>query len=204
VSITVELLFDDDVVDTRQVQAEQAQELLRVDLAYTPVAGGLHRVGMRARAAGVAGAAGEVSLTQFVRVTDDKVQVLYIDRPRYERASIARALEAAKELRVTKVDLTHPANMADSPLPHSPGEWRAYHVILLGDVDRAAFPPAALEAMRELAIEQGRGLGMLGGARTLGAGHYGRSPLAEVLPVDLGVTGQLGAPVAFELTQKSP
>jgi hypothetical protein len=199
-NITVELLFDDDIVDAKQVQPEQAQELLRVDLAFTPVAGGLHRVSMRARAAGVAGPAGEVSLSQFVRVTDEKVQVLYIDRPRYERATIARALEAAKELRVTKVDLIRPDNPADSPLPRSPGEWRAYHVVLIGDVDRGMFPPAALEAMRDLAIEQGRGVAMLGGARTLGAGKYGRSPLAEVLPVDLSASGQLNAPVAFELT----
>ena len=199
-TIHVELLFDHDIVDRRQVQSTEPQELLRVELAHTPTAGGLHRVGIRAKAEGVDGPEGEASLSQFVRVTDDKIQVLYIDRPRYERAAIVRALEAASELRVTKVDLLQSAENAPASLPQSPLEWRAYHVVLIGDVDRKACPVGDLAAIGELVQEHGRGVAMLGGVRTLGSGHYAETPLARLMPVDLSVVGQLPAPVTFELT----
>lgn len=199
-SITVELLFDDDIVDMRKVQPAGPQEVLRVELVHTPVSGGLHRVGVRARASGVSGPESEAILSQFVRVTDDKIQVLYIDRPRYERAAIARALEAAKELRVTKVDLARPAESALSGLPQSSLEWRAYHVVLIGDIDRRAFPAAGLTAIRELAENYGRGVAMLGGLRTLGGGQYAGTSLSRIMPVSLAALGELAGPLSFELT----
>lgn len=199
--ISVELLWDDAVVEAQQVRPALPTELLRVNLGHTPIAGGLHRVAVRARVQEGAQGRDDASLAQFVRVTDEKIQVLYMDRPRYERAAIARALEAATELRVTKVDLSRADAEGRSPgLPRSAAEWQAYHVVLIGDVDRGAFSATTLSAIRDLVIEQGRGAAMLGGVRTLGAGPYGNSPLAGLVPVSLGQTGQLDAPVAFELT----
>jgi hypothetical protein len=198
--VSIELLWDDAVVELQQVRPAGPVELLRVNLGHTPNAGGLHRVGVRGRAAGLAGPQGESGLSQFVRVTDEKVQVLYVDRPRYERAAIARALEAAAELRVTKVDLHRPGGGSPALLPRSGLEWKAYHVVLLGDVDREALTDATLGAIRDLVLEQGRGVAMLGGIRTLGSGPYDGSPLSGLIPVSLGAGGQLPGPVAFELT----
>lgn len=199
-TINVELLFDDEVVELQQARPTENSELLRIDLGYTPTIGGLHRVSVRARAEGVSGREGEATLSQFVRVTDEKIQVLYIDRPRYERAAVARALEASGDLRVTKLDLNRPADGASSPLPRSTGEWQAYHVVLIGDVDRVAFSDAGLTAVRDMVREHGRGLALLGGIRTVGSGQYRGTPLATILPVDLSTVGELSAPVPFELT----
>jgi len=199
--IDVELLVDDELVDQCQVRPAAMRELISVDLSHVPDAGGLHRVTARARAASIPGERGEASLSQFVRVSDDKLRVLYIDRARYERAAIARALESAKELRVHKVDLNQPAGTGPSPrLSGGADQWKAYHVVLIGDVDREGFPPGSLEALRKRVTDHGCGLAMLGGVRTLGSGRYHGTAVDALVPVDLGIVGQLPGPTSLELT----
>ncbi|GMU22246.1 MAG: hypothetical protein AMXMBFR13_23340 [Phycisphaerae bacterium] len=200
-TVEVELLFDDEVVDRRRVDVSQPREALSIDLAHTPTTGGLHRVTVRGHSPLIANTGEEASVGQFVRVTDDKIQVLYVDRARHERAIISRCLEAAQEVRVTKLDLSRPAgDDRSSPLPASPLAWATYHVILIGDVDRWAFPDQSLRTLAEMVTQNGRGLALLGGVRTLGSGRFADSPLEQLLPVDLGAAGQQEGPVRLELT----
>jgi len=201
VPIKIELLMDGEGVDAKQLRTRQASELIRVELTHTPARGGLHRVTVRARTLAIEGERRTAELSQFVQVTEDKVQVLYIDRPRYERAAVARALATAGELRVTKINVSQPDNRGASPaVPKTPAELGQYDVVLIGDVDRLAFPKATLRAIRDLAATRGQGLAMLGGLRTLGSGEYAATPLAEVVPVDLAAAGHWPGPLAFELT----
>jgi len=200
-TINVELLVGDEVVDRRELKATEARELIGVDLSHVPAEGGLYRVAVRARAESLAAEQGEAALSQFVRVVDDQIRVLYMDRARYERAAVARALEPAKELRVKKVDLNQPAQAGVSPLlPDDEAGWRPYHVVLVGDVDRRALPDAALQMMANLVKAQGCGLAFLGGLRTLGSGKYRDTPLKDLLPADLAAAGQWPGPISFELT----
>ena len=214
--IEVELLVDDQPVARELLPADKVGELISVDFAdYAPEQGGMHRVTVRATAAALAdepsGAGGgttelprdrgRAELSRFVRVTDDQIRVLYIDRPRYERAAVARALESAKELQVRKIDLNRPADAGTpGPLSRIEADWQAYQVILIGDVDRRMFGPGTLDAIRKLVTGKGCGLGLLGGVRTLGSGAYRQTALEELLPVDLGAVGELPGPITLELT----
>ncbi|MBI4580588.1 MAG: hypothetical protein HY718_12850, partial [Planctomycetes bacterium] len=206
--IEVRLEYDGQPAGQQEVVPTQVRELVRADLSHVPKAGGLHQVTVIATVPGLEGRQGQAELSRYVRVTEDKVQVLYIDRSRYERAAVARSLEHAKELNVTKIDLNAPATdaraqgpqPAGSPLPTRPDEWKPYHVIILGDVDRSHLPDAPMRAMANLVTTAGRGMAILGGLRTLGSGAYRGTPLEGLFPVDLGVTGQIEGPVPFELT----
>jgi uncharacterized membrane protein len=59
-----------------------------------------------------------------------------------------------------------------------------YDVVIVGDLDATALGTANLETLKA-AIEQGKGFAMLGGYHSFGAGGYGDSPLADVLPVTI-------------------
>jgi len=102
----IRLLFDDTLVDERELVIRDARELVRVDLSTVPETVGSHRLTVQAEVPDLEIAA---ELSQFVQVADDKTRVLYVDRARYERATIARALESVPTVRLTKVDLDRPA-----------------------------------------------------------------------------------------------
>jgi len=199
--VSLEIFFDDEQVGRREIRPGKITELIRADFAHTPSVGGLHRVTVRAAVVGSNDPQGKAELSQYVRVIDDKIRVLYIDRARYERATIARSLEPAKELYVRKMDLNQPMNAGVSPaLQKRSGMWSDYHVILLGDIDRRAFPDAVLNTIAQLVAEKGRGLAMLGGLRTLGTTRYFDTPLNDVMPVQLNAVGHWSDLLEFELT----
>jgi uncharacterized membrane protein len=207
--IDVRLDYDGKPVGTTQITSSQMRELVRAELTHVPTEAGLHQVTVVATVAGLTGRQSEAKLSQYVRVTEDRLAVLYIDRGRYERAAIVRALEYAKELSVTKVDLSSPSSdqakgpaprLTGESLPQTPEQWGLYRVVIIGDVDRSSLPDEAMQAMADLVGRQGRGIAMLGGVRTLGSGQYRGTPLDGLLPADLGVVGQTEGPVAFVLT----
>ena len=193
--IEFELLLDGRTVEKRAVEPQQTADLLRIDLSCIPAAG-LHQVTVRARTREIAD---PVEISRFVQATDDKIQVLYIDRPRYERAAVSRALGSAEDFRVTRTDLSRSGAGEQSPLPKTAEEWRRFHVILIGDIEARAFGTEELRGLGE-AVRNGTGLAMLAGVRALGGGDYARTTLRDLLPVDLGITGQLQGAQTMELT----
>ncbi|HSW44509.1 MAG TPA: glutamine amidotransferase [Phycisphaerae bacterium] len=196
-SVTVKLLLDDETVQTREVRPAGSRDLLRVDLTCVPKEPGLHRVTARAHAPGLPDGA---ETSRFVRVVDDRIPVLYIDRPRYERAAIIRALTSAGELRVTAVDPSSASGTSDRPgLPRTPEQWREMRVILLGDVGPGALGADRIAAMAE-AVRQGSALALLGGVHSFGSDGYARTPLQAALPVDLGRMDEVSLSSSFELT----
>ncbi len=186
--VAIELLYDDAVVDTRRMTPTEARELLSADLMHVPDAPGLHRVTVRARSPRLPG--GDAVLHQLVEVTDERIRVLYIDRPRYERAAVARALDASGEFLVTRTDTGPGAPLAD---------LGTYDVVLFGDVEASSLPPRALALVLELVTRSGRGLGLLGGLRTLSGGDWDATALRSILPMGTPARDKEET-VAFELT----
>jgi len=196
-TVDVELFFDDQKVDGRSLTPQGPRELLSCELEHTPTVPGLHRITLRATAPDLDPDRRVVSLSQFVHVTKDFVHVLYIDRPRYERSAIARALEPAKDIRLTKVQAGLAASAAGRLLPRKREEWAAYDVILLGDMPRGGLYASQAEAIRDLVREHGHGLLMIGGRQGLGAGALADTPVADVLPVPASSGGKLPGPVTM-------
>jgi uncharacterized membrane protein len=72
-------------------------------------------------------------------------------------------------------------------LPTDFGQLAAYDSIVLVDVHRARLSDRQLTALQVYVRDIGKGLVMIGGPDSYGAGGYQKTPLEEALPVDMGV-----------------
>jgi uncharacterized membrane protein len=73
-------------------------------------------------------------------------------------------------------------------------EKQHYDVIILGDVTAERLKAGnadALDQIRDLVNKKGSGLLMLGGNNTFGNGDWNNTPVADILPVELDVRGQI-------------
>jgi len=105
-------------------------------------------------------------------------RVLIVTRDQAEIAALRLALESTgMEVQV----------LAPSALPVDPATLASYDSILLVNVPAESLPPAAMEALPVVVRELGRGLVMIGGDASFGAGNYLRTPLEAALPVDMDV-----------------
>ncbi|NQT86592.1 hypothetical protein HQ560_07505 [bacterium] len=116
---------------------------------------------------------------------DPNVELLYL-----VKASKGRFVQRGN---IKGMDLTSiPANLAT---------WKRFDVFILGDVHSSLFTRNQLLDLKE-AVHDGRGLLLLGGKGTLGAGKYGGTPVDELSPVRLGSStiGQEQGPFIWRLT----
>jgi Mg-chelatase subunit ChlD len=112
-------------------------------------------------------------------------QVLVVEGQPGEAVALNQALEAAG-IRST---LTQPA-----ALPGTLPGLAVYDAIILSNVPAQALPNAIQEALVTFVRDLGRGLVMVGGPESYGAGSYLRSPLEKALPVDMEVRGRSREP----------
>lgn len=104
--------------------------------------------------------------------------VLVVEGRAGEGQNLADALRAAK-MGVTVIE--------PGRLPVTLAELARYEAVILVNVPRPALPAGAEEALPVYVRELGKGLLMIGGAETFGAGGYLRTPLEKALPVDMDV-----------------
>ncbi|NJM06900.1 VWA domain-containing protein, partial [Candidatus Gracilibacteria bacterium] len=95
-------------------------------------------------------------------------------------AERALPLQNALEANAIRVELRSPLQVAADPLA-----LRQYAAIMLVDTPARAVPPELQEALPSYVRDQGGSLAMIGGLESFGAGGWRRSPIAEVLPVEL-------------------
>ncbi|MBP7935109.1 MAG: hypothetical protein KA354_10725 [Phycisphaerae bacterium] len=196
--VEVSLLIDDVRVASKRVEPTLPRESVRIEFSPAMSDGGLHRVTVEAKTA--AGVTEPAELSQFVRVSQDSISVLYVDRPRYERAAIVRALAAARELRVTRLDVDQLVRKANRGEGGGLGsELGRHRVVLIGDIESGFLTPAIQAELRDAVVGGQCGLVLVGCVRTMGGG-LADGPLAEVLPVGGSAVGELPGPVPFELT----
>jgi uncharacterized membrane protein/Mg-chelatase subunit ChlD len=93
-------------------------------------------------------------------------------------AQLVAALKTERQL----VDTVIP-----EALPSDLSGLAEYDSIVLVDVPRLRLTDKALAALQVYVRDLGRGLVMVGGPRSYGAGGYTDTPLEETLPVDMGV-----------------
>jgi uncharacterized membrane protein len=144
-------------------------------------------------------------------VTDPKLAVLYVEgRVRPEVGPLMRVLaqdpnvdavsmvqtQAGKfELRGTKEgDDLH-------GLPTTLAQWKRFKVVILGDLDASFLSPQQQRDLEQI-VKDGAGLLMIGGQNSFAPGGWGRTTLADILPVELtAVTPpQINAKFVPELT----
>ncbi len=203
VPVKYELLGQTELAATKEASPEADKSLERLEFSYTPQVAGPHKITVRASAAVDGRQVASVSISDFLQVGADKIRVLYVDRRRYEYAAIVRSLAAADALSLTKATI-NPGGSAGlaSPLPRRLDEWQRYDVVILGDLARSQIAKSQIEAIRDLVVEHGRGLAMVGGYRGLGSGEFGGTALDQIMPAALGGAGQIDRPVQLRLTHQ--
>ena len=72
-------------------------------------------------------------------------------------------------------------------VPDDPATLSGFDSIVLVDVPRIRFTTKQLEALRSVTRDFGKGLVMIGGTRSYGAGGYRDTPLEAALPVEMRV-----------------
>ncbi len=89
-----------------------------------------------------------------------------------------------------------------SGFPTEPAELFAWDGLILDDIEAAFFSAAQQELIREFVRKRGGGLLMLGGQESFRQGEYDRTPIGELLPVDLQTPAKSTAgPMRLQLTR---
>jgi len=133
----------------------------------------------------------------IVNVSDRREKILYIEgEPRSEMAFMRRAVREDKNLQIVTLqrlakDQFRRFSVDDSldlvaGFPKTRDELFAYKGIILGSIEASYFTGDQLRMLADFVSERGGGLLALGGRRALGEGGFAGTPVAEVLPVDLG------------------
>jgi uncharacterized membrane protein len=95
---------------------------------------------------------------------------------------VAAELVAALKTERQKVDTVIP-----EALPADLAGLADYDSIVLADVPRLRITDKTMASLQSYVRDFGRGLVMVGGSRSFGAGGYAKTPIEETLPVDMGV-----------------
>ena len=163
--------------------ASEDNQQVPVELRYVPPVPGRYKLTLRA-----AEQPGELvtknnQLSAYLRVLEGGLRVLYLEGElRNEQVFLRRSLAASADIELDflwidsrlrdrwPVDVS---NQLSDP---------TYDVFVLGDLDAAALGKTNLGLLAE-AVERGKGLLLLGGYHSFGAGGYRNTPLADVMPI---------------------
>jgi uncharacterized membrane protein len=185
--IPVELLVEDAegrerTVDTSLVSASEDGQWLPISLRFTPQQPGQFKLTLRAAPQASELVTKDNQLSAFLTVLRGGLKVLYLEGElRHEYRFLRRSIDSSADIQLDAlwidrqqrdkwpVDLTQPL-----------GE--DYDVFLIGDLNAAALGAENLARLREK-VSAGSGLMMIGGFHSFGPGGYGRSELADVLPI---------------------
>lgn len=192
--------FGEEEVGSETLPIGQLQSVSPVRFVHVPLSAGFHRVSVAAEVLGgnPPDLAGRPDASRLVHVVDREMRLLYVEgKFRYEAKYIARALVAARRFSLDRRVLLQPLHdVRPTALSENVDDWLAYHAVILGDVAASHFTGKQLEIVRELVGKYGKGLCMVGGSKAFGRGGWENTPVADVLPIDLGASAsQIDAPV---------
>lgn len=143
-------------------------------------------------------------ISTFVTVTKEGIAVLLVDRVRQEQSNIRLALMNDPRIRLYVSErISDEVNPEQTDLFQF--DKQHYDVIIIGDVGAGRFSggdPRVLAKVHELVKDRGTGLLMMGGMDSFGEKDWRKTPIAELLPVDLSEVGQVNEEFAIEPTAK--
>lgn len=212
-NVRVSLLDGDKIADTQTVQVSGDSFRTTLQLADEPKTACLHsyRVEIEPQPGEVFCANNSYPVT--ISVTDEQTKMLLVDdRPRWEFRYLKNLfMERDKSVRLQHV-LLHPDVIAgqalrpDVPastsrpagleeatlLPASESEWLKFDVVVIGDLDRQQLSEKDLKALRKFVADRGGTAIFLAGPNGM-PGAFAGTPLAELLPLQLGNADQPAA-----------
>lgn len=193
--IHVELIVTDSSGTETRVASEiyrpsSAYEETNVELKYRPTEPGEYRIKIRAVPMPEELAKRNNELDGFLTVRDEGMRVLFLNgalgnEQRFLRYSLP-ALDFI-ELDFYPIYTHQRTRDQNWPLTEFEAEFRdpkKYDVFILCNVDSTALSAESWEALAE-AVGKGKGLLMLGGTHSFGAGQFHQTALADVLPINM-------------------
>ncbi len=165
---------DDRLIDTRDLELSPGATHLALPIKDAP--SGFHRY--RVQIVPDADKTLQNNEASAFTYVSGPPRVLVVEGSAGEADNLAAALRAAQ---------MNVAVVAPSALPVTPADLAAWDAVALVNVPATALPGGALEALPVYIRDLGKGLLMVGGANTFGAGGYLRSSLEKALPVDMDV-----------------
>jgi uncharacterized membrane protein len=198
--VEVECRFGEEVLRTQRVPVVAERQVIDFSHVHVPHDTGTRRLTVTARCLGdpPRHLTGAPSAGWLVHVRDSGLRILYIEgKIRPEEKFVAQALATAKRFALDRRILIQPLKAGARPaLSEELDGWLRYHVILLGDVGPEHFTAKQQELLRRLVDEHGKGFCMIGGRRSFEEGLWAGTPVAKMMPVDLGEsTGKIDGEV---------
>jgi uncharacterized membrane protein/Mg-chelatase subunit ChlD len=171
---TLRLYADGQLVSTQQAQLQAG--LTKVTFELTPREAGFHTFRVVVEAG--KDTFGQNNRADSNTIVQGEPRILVLAGDTRVAAELVGALTAERQ----QVDSIPPEE-----LPNDLAGLATYDSIVLVDVPRIRLSDRQLAALQVYVRDLGRGLVMVGGPRSYGAGGYQKTPLEETLPVDMGV-----------------
>ena len=210
-SVEVQLKEDDKLVASEPLRLDDRAGTQSVTLSVTPATLGRHTYLVRIPPDPAERRTENNERPVHILVTDPKIRVFYIEgvvRPEYKPLkSLLETdpnVEVLSLVQVKRGEFLQAGSMTGltlSGFPQTVDDMKKFDVFIVGDVDRSYFSAKQMENLKSV-ISEGRGLVMLGGYNSLGAGGYEGTPMEEILPVLVGPRsgGQETTPFVLKLT----
>ena len=178
---TVRLFASGENVATERVQLEQG--VTRITFDVKPEEARLHTFRVVVEAA--QDTFSQNDRADSVTIVKGEPRTLVLAGDEVVADELVRALTTQRQ----KVDTLVP-----EALPTDFADLATYDSIVLVDVPRTRLSDRQLAALQVYVRDIGRGLVMIGGPDSYGAGGYQKTPLEETLPVDMGVRNRQKQP----------
>lgn len=202
-TVKVSLVCATNVIEEREIEISSNDWQRDVRLAHEPLTNGVVRYEVR-----VETLEGELfddnnAWLSDVAVSDDRVNVLLVEHsPRWEFRYLRNLFFGRDKSVHLQSWLVHPDALAGTPngalppasagrkfgdaeaggWPTSREEWRAFDVIILGDLDAKTLSPTVQEEIRACVEDRGALLVLIGGPRAMPHAFPPDSPIAALAP----------------------
>ncbi len=201
--LKVSLLCGDEVVEESALEISSDDWQREVRLAHEPKTNGVVRYEVRAETLEGELFSDNNAWRSDVAVSDDRINVLLVDdSPRWEFRYLRNLFFGRDKSVHLQSWLVHPDKLvgaAEAKLPPASAgrtfgdaesggwpvgrdEWRAFDVIILGDLDAATLTPQVQEEIRACVADRGALLVVIGGPRAMPHAFPKDSPLAGLVP----------------------
>lgn len=175
------------VQETIEIVADNADEVVPVRFQWTAKAPGQYQMAVKIETVD-----GELLLqnntqTAFLTVLEGGLRVLYFYGNRLgEQLELRRSLGSSPDIELLESYIRHGQNPR-WPDPRTNTVLDGdFDLIIIEDVHSQAFGQANLQAIAD-AIEQGKGLMMVGGYYSFGPGGYRQTPVDAALPIEMEI-----------------